>query len=204
MKFAETRLRGAWVIIPDRQMDRRGFFARTYCAREFESQKLISSFVQCNVSYNQLRGTLRGMHFQSPPNTEAKLVRCSRGSIYDVIVDLRPSSSTFGEYFAAEISSENGLSLYIPEGFAHGFQTLEDRTEVFYQMTNYYVPESAAGLSFDDPEIGIRWPLPVSAISDKDLNWPRMSRWRNPFGERSHEPEEFLPGTRTSRPQRTS
>jgi len=181
VKFIETKLPGAFVIELEKHIDARGFFARTYCAREFESHNLISSFVQCNVSFNALRGTVRGLHFQNAPHTEAKLVRCTRGSIYDVIVDLRTESAGFGAHYALELSCENGLSLYIPAGFAHGFQTLEDQTEVFYQMTNFYSADSAAGVKYDDPEIGIRWPMPVSVISDKDLKWPRLAGMKNPF-----------------------
>jgi dTDP-4-dehydrorhamnose 3,5-epimerase len=181
MRFIETTLQGAFIIDLERYDDRRGFFARTYCAREFEAHNLISSFVQCNTSFNYQRGTLRGLHYQAPPHLEAKLVRCTRGSIYDVIVDLRPDSASFGAHFALELSPANGRSLHIPAGFAHGFQTLEDETEVFYQMSNYYVADCAAGLRYDDAEIGICWPLPVSVISEKDLNWPSLADWQNPF-----------------------
>ncbi len=181
MRFIETALNGALIIELEKCNDRRGFFARTYCAREFESRELISNFVQCNISFNARRGTLRGLHYQAPPHSEAKLVRCTRGSIYDVIVDLRPDSVSFGEHFALELSSANARSLYVPTGFAHGFQTLEDDTDVFYQMSSYYVADSAAGLRYDDPGIGICWPLPVSVISEKDLSWPAMADWHNPF-----------------------
>lgn len=181
MRFIETELKGVFLIEPHRIRDPRGFFARTFCAREFAAYGLNSRFVQCNLSFNARRGTLRGLHFQIPPHTEAKLVRCSRGSIYDAIVDLRPDSPTFGKHYAAELTACDGLSLYIPEGFAHGFQTLEDETEVFYQMTRFHVPDSASGLAYNDPQIGIRWPLPVTVISDRDLAWPRTAHWQNPF-----------------------
>ena len=181
MRFHRTELSGAVVIELDKQEDERGFFARTYCAREFAAHDLTCNFVQCNLSFNNMRGTVRGMHYQKPPYAEIKLVRCTRGSIYDVIIDLRPQSPTFARHFAIELSAENRLSLYIPAGFAHGFQTLEDGTEVFYQMGNFYEPGSDSGLRYDDPHLSIRWPLPVTAISEKDLNWPAFVSWQNPF-----------------------
>ncbi len=181
MRFLPTKLFGAYVIELDTQEDERGFFARTYCAREFAAHDLVCSFVQCNFSYNTTRGTVRGLHYQKPPDTEVKLVRCTRGSIHDVIVDLRPQSPTFASHFAVELSAENRLSLYIPGGFAHGFQSLQNGTEVFYQMGNFYAPGSAGGLRYDDPRIGIRWPLPVSMISERDLNLPFLTSWQNPF-----------------------
>lgn len=153
-------------------MDQRGFFARSYCEREFESHKLNSRFVQCNISFNKLRGTLRGMHFQSPPQAEAKLIRCTRGAIYDVIVDLRPESATFKQYFSAVLSEENGKMLYVPEGFAHGFQTLEDNTEVFYQMSQFYAPEHARGVRWNDPAFGIEWPAGEHTILERDQSFP--------------------------------
>ncbi|MGB2655142.1 MAG: dTDP-4-dehydrorhamnose 3,5-epimerase, partial [Candidatus Acidiferrum sp.] len=156
--FTETKLRGAFVIELEKHADHRGFFARTYCQREFESHKLNTCFVQCNVSFNKLKGTLRGMHFQASPHEEAKLIRCTRGSVYDVIVDLRPESATFREYVSVVLSAENGKMLYVPEEFAHGFQTLEDNTEVFYQMSQFYAPEHARGVRWNDPAFGIAWP----------------------------------------------
>jgi dTDP-4-dehydrorhamnose 3,5-epimerase len=153
-------------------VDQRGFFARAYCEREFESHKLKSCFVQCNISFNKLKGTLRGMHFQAPPHAEAKLIRCTRGVIYDVIVDLRPESSTFKQYFTAVLSAENGKMLYVPQGFAHGFQTLEDSTEVFYQMSQFYAPEHARGIRWNDPAFGIEWPAGERIILDRDQSYP--------------------------------
>ncbi|NLT68302.1 MAG: dTDP-4-dehydrorhamnose 3,5-epimerase [Acidobacteria bacterium] len=181
MHFVPAPLEGAFIIDIEPAADHRGSFARTYCAREFELHGLTATFVQCNVSMNLKRGTLRGLHYQAPPETEGKLVRCTRGSVFDVIVDLRPESQTYKRYFALELSAATGKSLFIPEGFAHGFQTLEDDVELFYQMTNFYAPDSAAGLRFDDPELGIAWPLPVTRISEKDLLWPLMTGWENPF-----------------------
>lgn len=181
MRFHDTGLWGAYIIELEPVIDNRGFFARTYCANEFESHHLMTGFVQCNISYNDRRGTLRGLHFQTPPFAEAKLVRCTRGSIFDVIVDLRAGSTTFGRYYATELSCENRLSLYVPVGFAHGFQTLEDRAEIFYQMTNFYSAGNARGLRYDDPGVGIRWPLDITAISEKDLTWPVLKDYQNPF-----------------------
>ena len=189
MRFFPTGLSGAVLIELDRQEDERGFFARTYCAREFADYNLACNFVQCNLSFNRARGTLRGMHFQKPPHSEIKLVRCIRGSIYDVIIDLRPDSPTFASYFPVELSAENRLGLYIPEGFAHGFQSLENESEVFYQMGNFYEPGSGSGLRYDDPRVGIRWPLPVSVISEKDLGWPPFESWQNPFVNQAQSPE---------------
>lgn len=181
MRFFPAPLEGAFIIDIEPTADHRGSFARTYCAREFERHGLTARFVQCNVSMNLKRGTLRGLHYQAPPDTEGKLVRCIRGSVFDVIVDLRAESRTYKRYFALELTAATGKSLFIPEGFAHGFQTLEDDVELFYQMTNFYAPDSAAGLRFDDPELGIPWPLPVTRISEKDLLWPLMAGWENPF-----------------------
>jgi dTDP-4-dehydrorhamnose 3,5-epimerase len=171
MRFSATKLIGAWIVEPQLHEDSRGFFARTYCSREFREQGLVDNFVQCNTSWNARKGTVRGLHFQVPPSSEVKLVRCTAGSLWDTVVDLRPDSPTYLQYFAIELSARNRLALYIPEMFAHGFQTLEDATEVFYQMSEFYAPKLAQGIRYDDPKIGIQWPLPVTAISDKDLSW---------------------------------
>jgi dTDP-4-dehydrorhamnose 3,5-epimerase len=152
--------------------DERGFFARSFSQDEFEAHGLKTHSVQCNVSYNHKKGTLRGMHYQAAPFAEAKLVRCTMGAVYDVIVDLRPDSLTFMQWIAAELSANNRRMFYIPEGLAHGFQTLEDGSEVFYQMTEVYHPECARGVRCDDPAFGIEWPLPVSVISAKDKTYP--------------------------------
>ena len=174
MRIIETKLPGVYVIELERLEDSRGFFARSFCARDFAQHGLHAEFVQCNVSYNSRRGIVRGMHFQRPPASETKLVRCTRGTIYDVVVDLREDSATFRRHLAVTLSAEERNALYIPERFAHGFQTLEDDTEVFYQMGNYYSPGAATGLRFDDPKLGIEWPLPASSISEKDLAWPLL------------------------------
>lgn len=172
MIFIETALKGAFIIELERHTDERGFFARSFCAHEFEAHGLNPTVAQCNLSYNHTKGTLRGMHFQVPPASETKLVRCTRGAIYDVIIDLRPDSPTYLEHLAVELSAQTGRALYIPEMFAHGFQTLEDDTEVAYQMGEFYTPGYARGLRYDDPAFNIQWPLPVSIISEKDLAWP--------------------------------
>jgi len=170
--FEETPLAGSWLIDLERIEDARGFFARAFCSDEFSGKGLDAGFVQCNVSYNRKRGTMRGMHYQRVPFEEAKLVRCTAGAIHDVIVDLRPGSATFGQHFGAALTAENRRMLFIPRGFAHGFLTLEDDSEVFYQMSSPYVPGSAAGLRFDDPALGITWPQAVEVVSERDLEFP--------------------------------
>jgi dTDP-4-dehydrorhamnose 3,5-epimerase len=171
MRFIATKLGGAWIIEPDFHEDSRGLFARTFCAREFREQGLVDTFVQCNTSWNARKGTIRGLHYQAPPSSEAKLVRCTAGALLDVIVDLRPDSPTYLQHVGVELTARNRSALYIPEMFAHGFQTLEDSTEVFYKMSESYAPKSARGLRYDDPKLGIRWPLPVASISDQDKSW---------------------------------
>ena len=174
MRFVTTALAGAYLIETEPQRDGRGLFARTFCAREFEQHRLATAFVQCNTSFSSRRGTLRGLHYQLPPAGEIKLVRCTAGAIWDVIVDLRAGSPTWGKHIAVELTAQNRRALYIPEQFAHGFQTLTDDVEVHYQMSEFYTPDRATGVRFDDPKLGIRWPLPVSVISDMDKNWPSL------------------------------
>jgi dTDP-4-dehydrorhamnose 3,5-epimerase len=169
--FKETKLNGAYVIEPERLEDERGFFARTWCQKEFQERGLNPRLVQCNVSFNHKKGTLRGMHYQLAPYEEAKLVRCTKGAIYDVIVDLRPDSKTFKDYLVVVLSAENRKMLYIPEKFAHGFITLEDNTEIFYQMSEFYSAEYARGFRWNDPAFGIQLPLEVVVISDRDRNY---------------------------------
>ncbi|AFY80282.1 dTDP-4-dehydrorhamnose 3,5-epimerase [Oscillatoria acuminata] len=172
MIFRETNLEGAWIIEPELLTDNRGFFARTWCQQEFEDQGLNSALVQCNISFNSKAGTLRGMHYQIPPHGETKLVRCTQGAIYDVLIDMRPQSPTFSQWIGVELTAENHRMLYIPDGFAHGFQTLVDHTEVFYQMSEFYHPESARGVRWNDPAFGIKWPTANSLIiSDKDSSY---------------------------------
>jgi dTDP-4-dehydrorhamnose 3,5-epimerase len=170
--FRETELPGAFVIEQERHDDERGFFARTFCREEFTARGLNSDVAQCNVSFNKRKGTLRGMHYQVPPFAEAKLVRCISGAIFDVIIDLRESSATFRQHFAIELCARTGGMLYIPEGFAHGFQTLLDDTEVFYQMSQPYASECARGVRWNDPLFGIEWPSAERIILERDRNYP--------------------------------
>ena len=175
MIFTETPLKGAFLIDPERREDERGFFARTWCQREFEAQGLKTTWVQCNISFNQKKGTLRGMHYQAPPYSETKLVRCTEGAIYDVILDLRPDSPSFKRWIAVELTADNRRMLFIPEGFAHGFQTLVDSTEVFYQISAFYAPAYVRGVRWDDPAFGIAWPPDERTISERDRNYPGFS-----------------------------
>ena len=172
MIFQETKLKGSFIIEPERLKDERGFFARTWCKREFETRGLNPELVQCNISFNKKRGTLRGMHYQEAPREEVRLVRCTMGAIYDVIIDLRPDSQTFKQWFYVELTAKNRKMFYIPEGFAHGFLTLEHNTEVFYQMSEFYAPECARGVRWNDPNFGILWPVKVKVISEKDVQYP--------------------------------
>lgn len=167
---------GVFVTEVERRTDERGFFARTYCQEEFEAHGLNAEVVQCNISFNKRKGTLRGMHYQAKPFGEAKLVRCTSGSIYDVIIDLRPDSATFKRYFAVELSAENRKMLYIPEDFAHGFQTLQDDTEVFYQMSQRYSAEHARGVRWNDPAFGIAWPEGERIIIERDEKYPDFAQ----------------------------
>lgn len=171
MKFTETNLKGAYVIEIEPLKDERGFFARSWCRREFEENGLNANLVQCNISFNHKKGTIRGMHYQVRPHEEEKLVRCTMGSIYDVIIDLRSDSPTYKKCYAAELTALNRRMLYVPAGFAHGFQTLEDNAEVFYQMSQFFHAHSARGVRWDDPAFSIDWPLEVTTISDKDRSY---------------------------------
>ena len=172
MIFIETKLQGAFIVEPKRLEDERGFFARTWCKREFVAQELDTRLAQCNVSFNKKRGTLRGMHHQVAPHEEAKLVRCTMGAIYDVIIDLRPNSPTFKGWVSIELTAENRKMIYIPVGFSHGFMTLKDNTEVFYQMSEFYARECARGVKWNDPAFDIAWPEEVTVISEKDKQYP--------------------------------
>ncbi len=176
MIFSETKLKGVYVIDLEKVEDERGFFARTFDEKEFEARGLNARWVQCNISFNKKKGTLRGMHYQAAPYQEAKLVRCTMGALYDVIVDLRPDSPTFKQWAGVELSADNRRMLYIPEGFAHGFQTLIDNTEISYQMSECHHPESAKGVPWDDPAFQIEWPFSQLICSGKDRGWP-------PFGQ---------------------
>lgn len=172
MKFEQTPLAGAFVVNPDRMEDERGFFARTYSHDEFVARGLVSDFVQSSISFNQRKGTLRGLHFQKKPYEEAKLVRCTMGAIFDVIVDLRPGSSTLTGWFGVELNPENRKALYVPQGFAHGFITLADDSEVLYQISKNYRPDSAGGVRWNDTAFSIKWPAEVTVISDRDGSYP--------------------------------
>ncbi len=172
MIFNETNLKGAFIIDLNPHYDDRGFFSRSWCEHEFTDHGLNPALVQCNISYTKNKGALRGMHLQLPPFAEAKLVRCTQGKIYDVIIDLRSGSPTFLQWIGVELTAKNRRALYVPEGFAHGFQTLVDDTEVFYQMSQFYAPECARGYRWNDPAFAIKWPLPVSVISEKDACAP--------------------------------
>jgi len=170
--FKPTELNGAWIVEPERHVDDRGLFERLWCAHEFAEYGLPTNFVQCSRSRTRKRGTLRGMHWQSDPHAEDKLVRCTRGSIWDVIVDLRPDSPTRLEHVALELDAEQGRALLVPKGFAHGFQTLEDDVEVIYHMTEFYEPAAARGARWDDPAFAIRWPIPSPILNPRDASYP--------------------------------
>lgn len=172
MFFHRTELTDAVLIELDRREDRRGFFARTWDQQLFKEHGLVDRVVQANLSYNHTRGTLRGMHYQKAPYAETKLVRCVRGAIFDVIIDIRPDSPTYKHWIGVELTAENRRALYVPEGFAHGFQTLTDDCEIMYQVSQVYTPGAEGGIRYNDPSFGIQWPLPVSVISEKDAAWP--------------------------------
>ena len=173
MKFFETELKCSYIIELEKLEDERGFFSRSWDRNEFKEQGLNHNLVQCNISFSKKRGTLRGMHFQKKPFEEVKLVRCTRGKIFDVIIDLRPESNTYKKWIGVELKSDDFKMLYIPEGFAHGFQTLEDNTEVFYQVSNWFSPEHERGIRWDDKELNIKWPIDNPIISKKDLSYDR-------------------------------
>jgi len=175
VKFTAAPIAGAFVVDIERMDDGRGFFARTFCRDEFAARGLRSSFVQCNLSSNPRKGTLRGMHFQRAPHGEVKIVTCLRGAIWDVIIDLRPGSATFMRWEGFSLSEENRYQLYIPEGFAHGFQTLVPNSEIGYLISAFYVPEAADGVRYDDPLFGIPWPFAPAAMSERDRSWPDFS-----------------------------
>ena len=176
MRFRETGLEGAWLIEPERHTDERGHFMRTWCIDEFDIHGIGTTFVQTSVSYNVSRGTLRGIHFQTDPFEEAKLIRCTRGRAFDVMVDLRPDSPTFGDWRAFELSADNGRLVYLPEGFGHGFQTIEDDTELCYQISEFYQPAVAGGIVWNDPDLKIDWPVPENpTLSQRDRGLPSFA-----------------------------
>ncbi len=174
MIFTETPLLGAFVVEPEPIEDARGLFARTWCRREFEARGLETRIAQCSTSFNKRKGTLRGMHYQVSPAAETKIIRCTRGSLYDVILDMRPDSPTFTRHFAVVLTAENRKMLYVPTGFAHGFQTLEDDTELLYQISEFYAPDHARGVRWDDPVFGIRWPEDERTIVGRDRSYPNF------------------------------
>ncbi len=176
VKFLPTELEGAYLLELERREDERGFFARTWCRDELADHGLVTDLAQCSISRNAVAGTLRGMHFQTSPHEEAKLVRCTKGAVFDVIVDLRPGSPTHAEWLGVELDAERGTALYVPKGFAHGFQTLVDGAELLYMISDPYVPEASSGVRWDDPAFGIEWPpVDVRTLSDRDLSWPDVS-----------------------------
>lgn len=174
MKFTESPLAGAYVVELEHIEDDRGYFARGFCAQEFTSIGLKPEVMQANISFNHRKGTLRGLHFQSAPAAEAKFIRCTQGGIYDVIVDTRRDSPTFMQHFGIELTADNNKALYIPELFAHGYQTLTDNTQVFYQVSEFYTPSKEGGYRYDDPQLGIHWPVAITTISEKDATWPYL------------------------------
>jgi dTDP-4-dehydrorhamnose 3,5-epimerase len=176
MQFRETVLSGVWIVEVDPAADERGFFARTFCADTFAESGLVSDFPQCSISFNRTRGTLRGLHLQCEPHGEAKLVRCTAGALFDVAVDLRRTSSTFGRWVGVTLSAQNRRAFYISEGCAHGFLTLVDNTEVFYQISRRYVPEAFRGVRWNDPDLAITWPIPIEIISPRDAALPPLKQ----------------------------
>jgi dTDP-4-dehydrorhamnose 3,5-epimerase len=179
MHFADTNVIGAKVIDPVPHADDRGRFMRAWCTREFAQHGIEFLPLQANMGLSRRKGTIRGMHFQEAPALEAKLVRCTRGSIFDVALDLRPGSSSFGSWYGVILSAENGRMLYVPEGCAHGYQTLEEDTEMYYMTSAFYMPEAARGVRFDDPAFQIKWPLAATAVSEQDRNWPLLQQERS-------------------------
>lgn len=176
MKFSSTEIPGVWLIEPELREDERGFLARTYCENEFSANSLNTRWPQCNLTLTRHKGMIRGMHFQAEPRPEIKLIRCAAGAIFDVLVDVRRDSPTFGKWQGFDLTSENRRQIYVPGGIAHGFQCLENNSEVFYQMSEFYIPELARGIRWDDPQVGIRWPLGGAAqLSERDRNLPLLS-----------------------------
>jgi len=186
MIFTETTLKGAYIIDIDRKEDDRGFFARAFCQKEFEAHGLKTSIAQANVAFNHKKGTLRGMHLQYPPAAETKLVRCTRGAILDIIVDLRPESATYLQNIAVELNEDNHRALYVPERFAHGYQALQDNTETSYQVGEFYAPNAEDGLLYNDPRLGLEWPLPVTVISEKDQRFRLLDETEPELKRRMH------------------
>lgn len=172
MKFTKLELRGAYLIELEKRGDHRGFFARLWCQNEFEDHGLVPYIAQANISFTKLKGTIRGLHFQDEPFAETKYVRCVKGALYDVIIDIQPDSPTFMRWYSIELTADNYKMLYVPKGYAHGFQSLQPDTEMTYLVSEFYAPQAEGGIRYNDPAFNIDWPLPVAEISDKDRNWP--------------------------------
>lgn len=185
MHFRSTPIEGVWLIEPERIDDDRGFFARAWCRKELSDHGIDVDMVQGNVGYSHARGTLRGMHWQEDPFGEVKLVRCTRGAVFDVVVDVRPRSETFLSWYGAELTADGGTMMLVPQGCAHGYQTLEDRSEIFYLTSQFYESSAATGALYNDPSVGIEWPTEVTVISDQDRAWPPLSE-RRPDASRRH------------------
>jgi dTDP-4-dehydrorhamnose 3,5-epimerase len=190
MKFEETKLAGAFVIDVEKHGDNRGFFARAFCQNEFEEHGLKPVIAQANIGFNATKGTVRGMHFQYPPAAETKVVRCTRGGVLDIIVDLRPESPTYLQHVEVELTANNRRAIYVPERFGHGYQALEDNSETSYFVGEFYTPEAEGGLRYDDPRLGLSWPLPVGEVSTKDLAWPLMDEVESDVRQRMTLKEE--------------
>lgn len=192
MIFTETKLKGAFILDIERREDSRGFFARAFCQHEFQDHGLKPIIAQANVAFNHSKGTVRGMHFQFPPSAETKLVRCTRGAILDIIVDLRPDSPTYLQHVAVELSEDNSRALYVPERFAHGYQTLRDKTETSYQVGEFYTPGAEGGLLYNEPRLRLEWPLPAAVISEKDQAWKSLDQQEAQIKERMNLHAEAL------------
>jgi len=189
MIFTETKLTGAFILGIEKREDSRGFFARVFCENEMKTHGLKPMIAQANTAFNIKKGTVRGMHFQYPPAAETKLVRCTRGGILDIIVDLRPESPTYLQHIAVELNEDNYRALYVPERFAHGYQVLRDKTETSYQVGEFYTPGSEGGLLYNDPKLGLEWPLPTTVISDKDRDWKPLSERETELRQKMAVPE---------------
>jgi dTDP-4-dehydrorhamnose 3,5-epimerase len=187
MIFLETKLKGAFVVELERREDSRGFFARGFCQHEFQAHGLKPIIAQANIAFNRQIGTLRGMHFQFPPAAETKFVRCTRGAIFDIIIDLRPESPTYLQHVGVELSEDNYRAIYVPERFAHGYQVLRDETETSYQVGEFYAPECEGGLSYDDPRLALHWPLPIAIVSEKDRGWSPLDQQESELKKRMSE-----------------
>lgn len=175
MIFVETKLKGVYIIELEKREDNRGFFARSWDGNIFEQHGLVGRVIQQNIAFSKIKGTIRGLHYQKAPHQEAKNVRCTRGMIFDVIVDLRPESATFKQWLGVKMTADDYRVLYVPKGFAQGFQSIEDNSEIMYLVSEVYTPDAEAGIRYNDPSFGIEWPLPVSMITEKDRNWPDFS-----------------------------